>query len=97
MIRINRFDVLRRPLITEKSTTVSENNVYAFEVDISSSKKTISEAIEEIFGVNVLSVNTSILKGKTKRFKGKLGQRKNIKKAFVRIQDGQNLDLSIAI
>lgn len=94
MTDLSHFDVLRRPLITEKSTDVSEHNTYVFEVLKSSNKKNIIEAIESIFEVDVVSVNVSVLKGKQKRFKGRLGQRKDIKKAFIRIKEGQTIDLS---
>jgi large subunit ribosomal protein L23 len=91
------YDVLKRPLITEKATRASETNTYCFIVDGCYSKNQIKEVVSNIFDVDVISVNTLILKGKIKRFKGKLGQRKTIKKAFVKVKDGQNLDMSIGI
>ena len=66
------FEILRSPLISEKSTFVSQYNYYVFKVALNSSKKEIKSAVEKIFNVKVLSVNTLIQNGKLKRFKGKL-------------------------
>lgn len=75
------YDVIRKPLITEKATLASENNAVVFEVAIDSNKPMIKEAVETLFGVKVKAVNTSITKGKVKRFRGQPGRRKDVKKA----------------
>lgn len=71
----------------------SENNQVVFKVSLKATKPEIKEAIESIFGVKVVSVNTVNVKGKTKRFKGHLGTRSDYKKAIVRLEDGAQLDL----
>lgn len=97
MSSMNIYNVLRSSVITEKATRASEDNTYVFVVDKKSSKKDVKHAVSTLFDVNVLSVNTSILKGKKKRFRGKIGQRSNVKRAFVRIEDGQEIDLSVTV
>ncbi len=79
--KAEHYDVIRKPVITEKSTMASENGAVVFEVAIDSNKPMIKEAVEALFGVKVKAVNTTITKGKTKRFKGTLGRRKDVKKA----------------
>ncbi|MHA1550054.1 MAG: 50S ribosomal protein L23 [Alphaproteobacteria bacterium] len=88
------YDILIRPLITEKTTLISENGQVVFEVDPRATKQVIKVAVEAIYGVKVDGVNVSILKGKTKRFRGKIGKRKDIKKAFIRLAKGEKLDLT---
>ena len=78
---IEFYDLLRRPVVTEKSTNASENGAVVFEVSMKATKSEIKKAVEELFKVKVKGVNTSVLKGKKKRFKGKSGKRKDIKKA----------------
>ena len=91
------YDLLRRPIITEKATNASENGAVVFEVAMSASKPEIKKAVEELFKVKVRGVNTSISKGKTKRFKGKMGKRKDIKKAYVMLEDGNTIDVSTGL
>ena len=91
------FEVLRSPLISEKATFVSQFNYYVFKVSIRSNKSDIKQAVEKIFKVDVKSVNTLNQKGKRKRFKGKLGTRPNIKKAFVKLAEGQTIDTTVEI
>ena len=76
----NVYDVIRRPIITEKATNASETGAVVFEVSMVATKKDIKKAVEQLFKVKVKGVNTLITKGKSKRFKGKMGKRKNIKK-----------------
>jgi len=85
-VKAEHYDIIRKPLVTEKSTMASENGAVVFEVSIDSNKPQIKEAVEALFGVKVKAVNTSITKGKQKRFKGVLGRRKDIKKAFVTLK-----------
>ena len=91
------YDLLRRPIITEKATNASENGAVVFEVSMSASKPEIKKAVEELFKVKVKGVNTVVSKGKIKRFKGKLGRRKDIKKAYVMLEDGNTIDVSTGL
>ena len=92
-----QFEVLRRPLVTEKTTLGAEFNQYSFEVAMDAAKPEIRSAVEAVFGVKVKAVNTMIVKGKAKRFRGKMGQRSNFKKAVVTLQPGQVLDLGTGL
>ena len=80
------YDIIRRPIVTEKATMASESGAVVFEVAMDSSKPIIKEAVEALFNVKVKAVNTTISKGKIKRFKGQLGKRKNTKKAYVMLE-----------
>ena len=95
--KAEHYDVIRKPLITEKSTMASEANAVVFEVDISAAKPQIKEAVESLFGVKVKAVNTSITKGKVKRFRGRLGKRKDVKKAYVTLEEGNTIDVSTGL
>ena len=91
------YDVIRKPVITEKATMASENNAVVFEVAIDSSKPQIKEAVEALFGVKVKAVNTTITKGKNKRFRGIKGTRKDVKKAYVMLEEGNTIDVSTGL
>ena len=91
------YDVIRKPIITEKSTMASENGAVVFEVAIDSNKPQIKEAVEALFGVKVKAVNTTIAKGKVKRFRGNLGKRKDVKKAYVTLEEGNTIDVSTGL
>lgn len=91
------YDVVRRPIVTEKSSRGSENGQMTFEVSIDATKPKIKTAVEALFEVEVKAVNTLVQKGKTKRFKGIMGQRKNIKKAIVTLKDGQAIDTGTGV
>ena len=91
------YDVIRKPIITEKSTMASENGAVVFEVDIEANKPQIKEAVESLFGVKVKAVNTTITKGKVKRFRGQLGKRKDVKKAYVTLEEGNTIDVSTGL
>ncbi|MGC9420813.1 MAG: 50S ribosomal protein L23, partial [Rhodovulum sp.] len=86
--KADHYDVIRKPIITEKATMASEANAVVFEVAMDANKPAIKEAIESLFGVKVKAVNTTITKGKTKRFRGILGRRKDVKKAYVTLEEG---------
>ena len=88
------YDVIRKPIITEKTTMASENGAVVFEVAIDSNKPSIKEAVENLFGVKVKAVNTTITKGKSKRFRGMLGKRRDVKKAYVTLEEGNTIDVS---
>ena len=96
-VKAEHYDIIRKPLVTEKSTMGSENGAVVFEVSIDSNKPQIKEAVEALFGVKVKAVNTSITKGKQKRFKGVLGRRKDVKKAFVTLEDGNTIDVTTGL
>ena len=91
------YDIVLAPHITEKSTMMSETNSVVFKVAQTASKPEIKAAIEALFGVTVLNVNTLVSKGKTKRWKGKPYQRSDMKKAIVRLAEGQTIDLTSGI
>lgn len=92
-----KFEVVRSPLISEKSTFVSQFNHYVFKVSKSATKHEIKIAVEKLFNVKVSSVNTLIQKGKIKRFKGKLGKRVTIKKAYVKLDKNNTIDFSTGV
>lgn len=91
------YEVIRRPLITEKATLVSEHNQVAFEVAMDASKPEIRAAVENLFKVNVTGVSTLIQKGKTKRFRGRAGKRDDMKKAIVTLADGESIDVTTGV
>ena len=85
------------PLVTEKATALSERNQVVFEVAIDATKPQIKAAVEGLFNVKVLAVNTLVVKGKTKRFRGREGRRSDWKKAMVRLAEGQGIDLTTGL
>ncbi len=90
----NAYDVIKRPLLTEKVVTEqSDKNTIAFEVDPRSNKIEIKKAVEEIWKVSVEQVRTMVVRGKVKRFGQHLGKRKNWKKAYVSLKDGDKIEL----
>ena len=91
------YQVVLSPLVTEKATQMSEFNKMVFSVPLTASKLDIKLSIEKIFTVKVKSVNTILLKGKMKRFKGILGRRSNTKKAIVTLEPGNTIDLSVGV
>jgi len=95
--KAEHYDVIRKPVITEKSTMASENGAVVFEVAIDSNKPQIKEAVEALFGVKVKAVNTTVTKGKVKRFRGQLGRRKDVKKAYVTLEEGNTIDVSTGL
>ena len=91
------YDVIRKPIITEKTTMASENGAVVFEVAIDSNKPSIKEAVESLFDVKVKAVNTTITKGKSKRFCGMLGKRRDVKKAYVTLEEGNTIDVTTGL
>ena len=91
------YEVLRRPIVTEKSTLGSEHGQVSFEVAIDATKPEIKAAVEQLFKVKVKAVNTLRQKGKTKRFRGRLGQRSDVKKAFITLEAGHSIDVTTGI
>tara|TARA_Y100000991_G_scaffold167615_2_gene129414 strand:+ start:322 stop:651 length:330 start_codon:yes stop_codon:yes gene_type:complete len=91
------YQVILNPLVTEKSTQLSEFNKIVFSVPVNATKLEVKSSIEKLFSVKVIAVNTILLKGKSKRFKGVLGKRSNKKKAIVTLAPGNTIDLSVGV
>ena len=91
------YDTILSPVITEKATLLSEQNKVVFRVARDASKDEIAAAVEALFKVSVTKVNTLNVKGKTKRFRGRPGQRSDWKKAMVRLAEGQSIDLTTGL
>lgn len=87
------YDIIRSPIVTEKSTSLSEQNKFVFRVPLDANKQEIKQAVETLFKVKVLSVNTLKTLGKTKRFKGMVGKRSDSKKAIVTLNEGESMDV----
>ncbi len=96
-IKPHNYDMLLFPIITEKSTLVAEENKIIFRVPLTATKPDIKEAVENLFKVDVTKVNTILVKGKTKRFRGTLGRRSDFKKAIVTLKDGQSVDITTGL
>ncbi|MDD3029674.1 MAG: 50S ribosomal protein L23 [Alphaproteobacteria bacterium] len=91
------YDVILSPVITEKSTNVTANRQYTFRVTRSATKPVIKSAVEALFGVKVSSVNTHNRQGKTKRFKGRVGFRSDVKIAVVTLAEGNSIDMQTGV
>ena len=91
------YQTILAPLVTEKATALSAQNQVVFRVPLEAKKPEIKAAVEGLFGVKVLAVNTLVVKGKTKRFKGRPGQRSDWKKAMVTLAEGQSIDLTTGL
>ena len=96
-VKPEHYDVIRKPIITEKATMASEAGAVVFEVGMSTTKPQIKEAVEALFDVKVKGVNTLVQKGKTKRWKGKPYKRSDVKKAVVTLAEGQSIDVTSGI
>jgi len=97
MTDLRHYDVITSPVITEKSTLVSDFNQVIFNVPDTATKPQIKAAVEALFGVKVTAVNTLNRKGKTRRFKGRLGRQGDQKKAIVTLAEGQSIDVSTGL
>jgi large subunit ribosomal protein L23 len=91
------YDILLHPLVTEKTNMFAESSQYGFVVNIAATKPQIKTAVEKIFNVKVEAVNTLVRKGKNKVFKGRRGRQSDIKKAYVRLADGQRIDIASGV
>jgi large subunit ribosomal protein L23 len=91
------YEVIRKPIVTEKATMASEANAVVFQVAMDATKPMIKEAVEAVFGVKVKAVNTTITKGKAKRFRGRPGVRSDKKKAYVTLEDGNTIDVTTGL
>ena len=96
-VKPEHYDVIRRPIITEKATMASENGAVVFQVAMDATKPQIKEAVEAVFGVKVKAVNTTITKGKAKKFRGRAGERSDKKKAYVTLEEGSSIDVSTGL
>ena len=95
--RERMYQTILSPLVTEKATALTERNQVVFKVALEATKPEIKAAIEGLFNVKVLAVNTMVVKGKTKRFRGRVGRRSDWKKAMVRLAEGQSIDLTTGL
>ena len=91
------YEIIKRPITTEKSTNLQQYNQYSFIVSKNANSFEIKDAIESIFKVKVSKVNTSILRGKGKTFKGQYGFRKDTKRAIVTLNEDNTIDPSLEI
>lgn len=91
------YDVIVSPVITEKATALSEQNKVVFRVAKSATKPQIKAAVEKLFNVKVTAVNTLVTKGKVKAFRGTLGQRSDVKKAVVTLEEGARIDVTTGL
>ena len=97
MKKINYLDSINSPVITEKATTLSDQNKVVFKVHKNASKNSIKKSIEKIFKVKVVKINTIKKKSKNKIVRNKHSKKKGFKKAIVTLKKGQNIDLSTGI
>ncbi len=91
------YDTILAPLITEKATYLSDQNKVVFKVAMDATKAEIADAIQELFKVQVVKVNTLVQKGKTKRWRGRPGRRNDVKKAIVTLAEGQSIDVATGL
>ena len=91
------YDTLLRPIITEKAMKGSENNQVTFQVPLTATKTEVKAAVEALFGVKVKAVNTVRISGKTKRFRGEIGKRSDVKKAVVTLAEGNSIDFTTGV
>jgi len=96
-VAAHHYDTLIAPVITEKATILSEQNKVVFRAPLKASKVEIKDAVEALFKVEVVKVNTLVLKGKTKRFRGHEGKRGDTKKAIVTLREGQSIDVTTGL
>jgi len=94
---VRHYDTILAPVITEKATRLSEMNKVVFRVAETATKDEIAAAVEALFKVNVVKVNTLNVKGKVKRFRGTLGRRNDVKKAIVTLAEGQSIDITTGL
>jgi large subunit ribosomal protein L23 len=97
MSREKYYDVIRTPVITEKSTLASEYNQVVFKVALDANKTIIKEAVEALFDVKVKAVNTLVRKGKVKRFRGIRGKQNDVKQAIVTLEEGHAIDVTTGL
>ena len=96
-MKLSSYDVIKSPVITEKSTLVSEANQIIFKVAPKATKPQIKAAVESLFGIKVKAVNTLIRKGKVKTFRGRRAQQSDTKKAIVTLEEGHSIDVTTGL
>lgn len=96
-VKMIHYDTILSPVITEKTTRLSELNKVVFRVPLGATKPDIKAAVEALFKVKVEGVNTILVKGKTKRFRGIKGRRSDVKKAIVTLAEGQSIDVATGL
>jgi large subunit ribosomal protein L23 len=96
-VDIRHYDVILSPVITEKATALTEHNQVVFRVRKDATKPQIKAAVEKLFDVKVVGVNTLLRKGKTKRFRGTLGTQSDVKRAIVTLAEGQSIDVTTGL
>lgn len=94
---VSVFDVIVAPMITEKATVASGDRQYTFKVANTATKPNIKVAVEKLFKVKVEAIQTMMVKGKVKRFRGRKGKRNDFKKAIVRVAEGQTIDVTAGL
>ncbi|MDX2290481.1 MAG: 50S ribosomal protein L23 [Hyphomicrobiaceae bacterium] len=97
MMKLKAYDIILSPVITEKSTMVSEANQIIFNVARTATKPAIKSAVETLFNVKVKAVNTIVRKGKKKVFKGRVALLSDSKKAIITLEDGQSIDVTTGL
>ena len=96
-VKPQHYDLIKKPVITEKATMAAESNAFVFQVAMDATKPQIKEAVEAVFGVKVKAVNTTFTKGKAKKFRGRAGERSDKKKAYVTLEAGNSIDVSTGL
>lgn len=91
------YSILKKPVVTEKSTLVSQDRQYVFKVAPDATKPELKAAVEFIFKVKVDSVNTLVRKGKTRKFKGRLGKMSDAKFAYICLKEGHTIDIGAGL
>ena len=97
MNKLNLYDKILSPVVTEKSTNLSEQNKGTFKVPFSSDKKSLKKNVEKIFKVNVIKINIINKKTRVKSIRGKNVSKKGYKKAIITLKKGQSIDLTTGI
>ncbi|MBB5754244.1 50S ribosomal protein L23 [Prosthecomicrobium pneumaticum] len=97
MSDLSHYDIIRSPVLSEKSTVATEQNKVVFNVLKTATKPEIKAAVEALFKVKVTAVNTMVRKGKVKRFRGVIGQQSDVKKAIVTLAEGDSIDVSTGL
>ena len=94
MINESLYSVIRAPKVSEKTARLAESNQYVFEIAKTATKDDVKAAVEHLFNVKVLAVNVANIKGKSKSFRQRAGRRSDKRKAYVRLAEGQTLDVT---
>jgi len=96
-VKLAHFDIIKSPVLTEKSNIQTQYDQYFFNVAINATKPQIKEAVEAVFGVEVKKVNTLVRKGKERTFRGRKGTQKDVKRAMIALKSGQRIDVASGV